>query len=363
MKKVVLAGYYGMYNTGDEAILAATVGALRDARGDLEIVVLSADPVGTSAAYNVKASHRMSPAGVIGALFGADLVLFGGGSLLQDLTSRRSLLYYVTILDLARRLGRRVMVYANGVGPVRWEAGRKMVARAVSRADAITVRDEESALELRAMGVSGRDIVVTADPAFLLTPGSAGRASAMLSSCGLTGGRVLWLSLRPVRSEEWAGEVVSLIRDARSRDLEPAFLLMQETHDGFEASRINSLIQDSGEPAVPVVRAPGPQDALALVGLGRFLIGMRLHAVILAAMAGVPAAGVELDPKISSFLKVAGLPSIQAPGFGGTGRLCSVLDELVGKAGSIQKSLTEKVPEFRRLARKNLDIALSLLDA
>lgn len=361
MEKIVLAGYYGMHNTGDEAILAATVGALRHARDDLRLVVLSADPQGTSAGYGLEASHRMSPPGVFKALLHADLVLFGGGSLLQDVTSKRSLLYYLTVLKLARVLARRVMIYANGVGPVRWPTGRKMVAEAVSKADIITVRDEDSAVELRAMGVVGREIHVTADPVFLLEPGPREGALATLRSHGLAGANILWLSLRPAPGETWTSSIIDLILSARNHGLEPVFFLMQESMDGMEAFRINSLLQASGIPPVPVMKAPQPEDALALISEGRFLVGMRLHSLILAAMGGVPAAGVELDPKISSFLKAAELVPAPAPSKVRPGDLPAVLEDLIAKEESIRKSLEAKLPEFRSRAKRNLDLALSLL--
>ncbi|MBE3519466.1 MAG: polysaccharide pyruvyl transferase CsaB [Firmicutes bacterium] len=362
MQKVVLAGYYGMHNTGDEAILAATVSVLRHARDDLRLVVLSADPQGTASAYGLEAFHRMSPLGVFKALHDADLVLFGGGSLLQDVTSKRSLLYYLAVLKLARFLARRVMIYANGVGPVRWPTGRKMVADAVSRADIITVRDEDSAAELRAMGVVGREIHVTADPVFLLKPGPREVALAALRSHGLLGANnILWLSLRPASGETWTLSVIDLILSARNRGLEPVFFLMQESSDGREASRVNELLRTSGQPPVPVMKASRPEDALALISEGRFLIGMRLHSLILAAMGGVPAAGVELDPKITSFLKAAGLVPAPAPSAVRPGDLPAVLEDLISKEENIRRSLEAKLPEFRSRAWRNLDLALSLL--
>lgn len=362
MKKVVLAGYYGMHNTGDEAILAATVDALKQVRNDLQITVLSADPEKTSEEYGVKAFHRMWPPGVFAALFGSDLVLFGGGSLLQDVTSRRSLMYYLSILEGARLLSRRVMVYANGIGPVRWPLGRLMVARAVSGADVVTVRDKESAAELRAMGVAEREIVVTADPAFLLQPGSSDEARRTLAREGLEGDNILWLSVRPVASQDWSLRLVSFIGEARKLGLKPAFLLMHRVDDAREAERINRLLVASGHEPVPALNTPGPRDALALIGRGSFLVAMRLHALILAAMAGVPSAGVELDPKVSSFVKAAGFIPVPHPAEAHERALHEALDELCRRSEEMRKALPPKLDEFRKLARKNVDIALSLLD-
>src|SRR5262245_29656484 len=121
---LLFSGYYGFGNAGDEAVLQASVGLLRARRPEVAVGAVSADPVGTAEAYGIRAWHRMRPREVVAALRATELLLSGGGSLLQDRTSLRSLLYYLGILQLALAMKRRVMIFAQGIGPLRRPAAR-----------------------------------------------------------------------------------------------------------------------------------------------------------------------------------------------------------------------------------------------
>ena len=200
MGNVLLSGYYGFGNIGDEAILTSTINALRKARPDLNLIVLSQHPDETSHTYNVESYHRMSITEVTTAMKKSDLVIFGGGSLLQDATSFRSLLYYLSIINLAHIYKKPVIVYANGIGPIRSRLGRVLTKRALETVEAITVRDAESRDELIEMGVT-KDIEVTADPAFLLEPSPDYVVDEILQSHGLDSKTdIVWIALRDINA-------------------------------------------------------------------------------------------------------------------------------------------------------------------
>src|SRR5579872_2840845 len=149
--RIAVSGYYGCGNTGDEAVLAGIIEsfARRGAAGRAEITVLSADPDDTRQRHRLPAVDRMSMHAVRRTLRTSDLLLSGGGSLLQDTTSLRSLVYYLWIVRLARILGTPVMFYAQGIGPLRRRVSRAMVRVVADRVHYITVRDPGSARTLR----------------------------------------------------------------------------------------------------------------------------------------------------------------------------------------------------------------------
>ncbi len=117
--QVVMSGYYGFANAGDDAILEAIQQAIHEASDDIGVTVLSNDPELTRKQYGMEAIPRFRMWKVFSALRRSDALLSGGGSLLQDTTSTRSLFYYLSVIRCAQLLGKPVMLYANGIGPVR----------------------------------------------------------------------------------------------------------------------------------------------------------------------------------------------------------------------------------------------------
>jgi polysaccharide pyruvyl transferase CsaB len=359
--KVLLSGYYGFGNTGDEAILASTVESLRAREPRIQIAVLSKDPQGTAKAYGVESYERMSAKEVASAIFSSDLVVFGGGSLLQDSTSFRSLLYYVAVILLSRALGKPVVVYANGIGPVRSAAARILTRFALWLAKKVTVRDPESEKLLKRIGVR-KQVRVTADPAFLLSPSPPERCEEILRGAGLAeGAQVVWLALRPEKApERFYAAFVPVIALLRSRGYEPCLLVMQE-QDQVLVPALCDALAAGGQRPVPVVQGLNPHDALAVLGRGRFCLGMRLHTLILAARAAVPFIGVEIDPKIGAFCRAAGCPVLPDPMKTGRVDLVLEFERFMENRDKLEAHLREKLPLFRSLAEDNVEMVLSVL--
>ena len=98
MKEILISGYYGFKNSGDDALLQAIINGL-DERGYKDnITVLSAMPADTAKAYGVRAVNRINVFSIIKHMKKAALLISGGGTLLQDGTSTKSLVYYISII-------------------------------------------------------------------------------------------------------------------------------------------------------------------------------------------------------------------------------------------------------------------------
>lgn len=294
-QRLLFSGYYGLGNAGDEAVLAASTALFRSRKPDLEITALSANPASTREAFQVHSTPRMRPA-ALAAIRRCDLFLSGGGSLLQDRTSLKSLIYYLVLLDYARRLGKRTMVFAQGMGPLIRPAARRWTARVLSRVDAITVRDAESAELLREIGVAGPgapEIEVTADPVFALEPTVTDRVTAAALQRPALG-----VSLRPwdrvERILDPLAEALSYFEGEVAMQAWP----LQPDHDTAVCEALAARL-----PAVQVMRAQlSPSEWMALAGWTDVVIGMRLHALIFAAARAVPVVGISYDPKVDALL-------------------------------------------------------------
>jgi polysaccharide pyruvyl transferase CsaB len=360
--KVLLSGYYGFGNVGDEAILASTIETLRRKEPGIGISVLSANPEETSRTYGVESYARMSFREVVAGILSSDLIVFGGGSLLQDDTSFRSLLYYLSVIFASRALGRQVVVYANGIGPIRSLAGRLLTRLALSLARRVTVRDPESEKLLKRIGVR-KPVRVTADPAFLLSPSPPDRCDRILREAGVgSEQRLVWLALRPRKAPDafylsFAPAVALL----RSRGYEPCLLVMHE-RDRDLVPLINSALSAGGHRPAPSVGVVSPSDVLGLLQRSSFCLGMRLHTLILSARAAVPFIGVEIDPKIGAFCRAAGCPVLPDPMKSGRTDLTLELERLMDVRDQLETRLRDKLPLFRNLAEDNVDMILSVLE-
>lgn len=144
MYRILISGYYGFNNIGDESILTAVIGSMKEKLGDVEITVLSHDPASTAEKYNIKSCDRKSLPAILSAVRKCDLLVSGGGSLLQDVTSKKSILYYLFIMAAASALGKPFFIYSQGIGPINSNFNRRLTASVLKRAKGIVVRDTSS---------------------------------------------------------------------------------------------------------------------------------------------------------------------------------------------------------------------------
>jgi len=307
--QVLMSGYYGFSNAGDDAILQSIHEGILSASEHVGVTVLSNDPEDTRRRYSLNALPRFRFWTVIRAICRCDALISGGGSLLQDSTSTRSLLYYLFVIRFAEMMGKPVMLYANGIGPVKKPANRKRVKKAVSRATLVTLRDSSSAQELREMGALRQDIHVTADPVFNLSPASPQRGQELLAACGIAPGTPF--AVISVRS--WPGtgdfpkELAALCDHLdTAHGLAILFLPMQPLRD-LPASRMVS--GQMTRPFHLLEADTSPEELMAILGESKLCVSMRLHTLIFAARMSVPCLGLVYDPKVDSYLQELEMPS------------------------------------------------------
>ncbi len=289
--RAVVFGYYGFGNAGDEAVLWAMRQHLEEVLPDLNLCVLSADPKATSALHGTEAVLRTDPKAVRGAIRQSDVVISGGGSLFQDATSWRSPLFYAWLHELAR-IGRRpLVVYAQGVGPLRRATSRWVTRRAMQHAARITVRDGKSARLLADLGVQV-PVEVACDPTFgLSVPGDAGDPW-------------IGLSLRP-----WPGVLLEPVVEAVGRAREALGLPVRVVcfHESLDRAVCEEVARRVRAVDHRVVRTP--QEAWRAFCGARVVVAMRFHALIFAALAGALPVGIAYDPKVEALAE--SLPGIE----------------------------------------------------
>jgi polysaccharide pyruvyl transferase CsaB len=281
---VLISGYYGFGNLGDEALLSGLLSGLKGH----EVTVLSRTPAATRKFHGVAAAHRYYQA--VPALLRADVLISGGGGLLQDTTSRRSLNYYLGLMRVALRLGKRVIVYGQSVGPLS-EKGAAEVA-SILRHCVVAVRDEPSRQLLARHGVTA---ALVADSALVLppanVPGAAAQSVVLIPRAGYPAITQALAS---------AGQALS--------DYPLAALALHPHEDANEVAQLKAAL-----PKLTVLEAASPAQVSAQLASTHYVISGRLHGLILAAVVGIPYAGIVYDPKVQAFLTATAAPVFTLP--------------------------------------------------
>ena len=307
----VISGYYGYGNLGDDSILLAIHNQLVQMDPPVRLTVLSRHPKTTRTVYGLHAIARFSPVRVIHHLRRCDFLISGGGTLLQDATSTRSLLYYLGVIRLAQLFRKPVFVWANGIGPVRHRLARRWVQRCVDACTTVTLRDPDSLAELQKMGTIRKDISIAADPALTLT--ASADVSGYLRRLGIPDNvPLLGVSLRTAPGMEHSIDAFAELLDRLSRETGRyiVFLVMQDPGD----RSVFRMVQAKMTSPSACVSTPGkPADMLGVIGCMDAIISMRLHAIIFAARQRIPVVGCVYDPKVDAFLKALGMPSCGTP--------------------------------------------------
>ena len=359
--RVVMSGYYGFGNAGDDAILDSIQQAIRAASDDIAVTVLSNDPEQTHRQYGLDAVPRFRISRVFRALREGDVLLSGGGSLLQDTTSTRSLLYYLAVIRCAQCLHKPVMLYANGIGPVRKSANRRRVRQVVERAALVTLRDHASAQELKQMGVT-HSAVVTADPVFHLEPAGSERSRELLRASGLPPEKpFVAVSVRDWHDTEgfFSGLARLCGHLRKTYGLEVLFLLMQPGRDKEATAQVQALMD---EPSYVLDIPCTPRELMGALGQARLCLAMRLHTLIFAARMAVPSMGLVYDPKVASYLEELELPSAGDVERFDADEAIRRADELMADYDGVLSRLREKSAQLARTARENERLLLELLE-
>ena len=358
---IVMSGYYGFKNAGDEAILQSVHRNIAVSRKDISITVLSADPGDTKALYGYDAVNRFNVIRLSKALRRCDVLISGGGSLLQDVTSTRSLMYYLYVIRKAKRMGRKVMVYSNGIGPINKEKNRRRVRRIVSGVDVITLRDSASAEELRQIGVLRDDVVVTADPVFTMPKATAEESADILRKHGIPQRPFIAVSVR-----DWPGmgdfcRTVASLCDSISGTTgrETVFISMQTDVDSAISRKVRSMMSS---PSYIVDERLTAHDLMGIIGAADAVLAMRLHALIFAARMGVPFAGLVYDPKVSAYLDALSMPSAGEVTQLDMDSALRVMSMLLENRDELAGSLAEKVAALETAALEDPRILLELLE-
>ncbi len=361
-KSILMSGYYGFDNSGDDAILKAIVKDLREMNKDIDIVVLSNSPEKTEKMYPVKAVNRFNLFQVIKAIRKASLLISGGGSLLQDVTSNRSLWYYLTVMAIAKLFGKKVMVYSNGIGPIGKGINRILTKWVLNWVDIISLRDEGSRKFIESIGIRNRRTYVTADPVFTLEPANQDIVLDIFKKEDIDKtGHLIGISLREWKKAEdleikMAGAIDEILKRYNTKVL---FIPMHYPEDLNFCERIMKLLKEEG--AYILKDKYSVEEIMGVISELDLIVAMRLHSLIYAATQSVPMVGLVYDPKVSGILESIGMKYMSNVEELDIDKLLLDIDLVWNNQKSIKSELGKLQVDLRNKALKNVEMALDIL--
>jgi len=355
MKNVLISGYYGFNNIGDEAMIE-TISALL-AKKDCSLIVLSSNPEKTKELYNVQAYNRFKLSEIIKAIRKADILVSGGGTLFQDITSKKSIWYYLGILRIAQFFRKKICVAYQGLGPIDTKLYRRMTKHILNKKNVrlVALRDNQAIEYAKELGIKENKISFSSDMIFMMQPPAKERCEKILKDNVHNlkdGEKLIGFSIREWkdkdRTDALAEVADKLVEKYNARivffpfhkpkDAEISKIIMHKMkHEDMTALMPNRYL---------------PSEILGTMGMMDVNIGVRLHSLVFSAVMNVPTIGISYDPKIDGFLEMLNLEPV-----------CTyetiLVDKIVDEVGNLLNSgevkYSEKIKKFKETGMATLD--------
>ncbi len=350
--RILISGYYGYKNIGDEAVLSSIIFGIRKHYPQAQITVLSSDVKDTIEKHGVEAIARYNFPLLRKAIIECDIFLSGGGSLFQDRTSSRSLYYYLALILLAKYYGKKVIVFGQGFGPIKL-LNTSIAKRVLRQADLLFMRDTVSAHQVLALRIPKKKVRSFIDPAFILERRGLD-LDLVQKKEGLNFSKHPIIGVAPRAIFDSQDKTFRVLAGALDHlvhwlGAQIVFIPFRKPEDVEVINRISYLMRE--KPKI-LLGDYMPEELLTIMAQFDFFIGMRLHSLIFSALANVPMLGISYDPKVSSLMLKLSQPSVS-----------SQMDNLEHFMGFMEyawnhrdfekEKLQKLVPQLRTLARES----------
>lgn len=368
--KILMSGYFGLDNLGDEAIFEAMVHNFRQHCPDVDVTALVADPQ-RAQRLGIRWAPRKHLPSLMRELRRCDLLVSGGGGLIQDSTGVGSVAYYLGLIRLAAWLGKPTFLYAQGFGPVKTDWGQRLCRWMSPAISLATFRDQESLNDFRQLCGQRTPAYITADPALLLPPCPPKELAELLQREGLsgelsrldgpTGPHSEGTPLVAVTLRPWPGFSIDPVAEALQQFHEQhrARYLLLAFHPQHDLEVCKQLQQALQAPTHVLDPNWQPAQVAGLLRCCDLILGMRLHTLILAAGAQVPCLGLSYDPKVERFAQRAGALPLRLEELSSQS-LFKALQHLLQARHQARQQARPKVEAMEAAAQRTTRAALAL---
>ncbi len=346
MKKVFLFGYYGFGNLGDELLCKYYTKLLSDNFSGLKIIILTGKQICWETKLGSITVSRWNLWQLGKIIAPGDLLLGGGGSIFQDATSKRSLFYYLALLALAHRCGAEIILVGQGFGPLS-PLGKKLARPILDLTRIISCRDPKSLADIKMMGVTKPLMHLEVDPLWDLE-----------------------FSGRPLAKKN-KGKQPVLGFFFRKGDLNRKQKLFAGLYRRSVEIKLITLFPDDFFAAKKFAQETGISPPLLIKELDdlsivfpeiSFVIGEKLHGLLLAAKCGIPGIGLSNDPKIEAFCQQMEWPCFSWKERYLEKQIIGAVEELLSDINLTYQHLLRKSDELVTKSREERDWFLQQIE-
>ena len=353
--KILISGYYGFDNFGDDAILYVIIQKLKESLSHIEITVISNNPVKIKEIYGVNSVYKFDFKQIFSAMKSYDLFISGGGSLLQDVTSFKSLIYYLFLIFLAKFLKKKTCIYAQGIGPIKSTIGKILTKLIINGVNLITVRDEKSHDFLKELGINS---IITADPVWDIdnkeNKEPVSEDKKLKIGIQLRG----WHSFDNQKLEDLADSICITFNPEKYKLI---LFSLQDSLDLFITKKLESLLKTKNPLLdIKIISNLSIFDSLSLISSLDFLIAMRFHAVLVALKYNISTFAISYDPKVEILSKDAGISYISVENINQQ-ELNSKFQEIILNKNTYISKLETFSSKKEQEARQNIDLLVKML--
>jgi polysaccharide pyruvyl transferase CsaB len=352
-------GYIGFNNSGDDAIFDIFSKLFLKKYPESSITVLS-NSSDKLANDKIKHVYGFNIFKIMNAIKRNQIIIANGGSLLQDTTSSRSLYYYLSIIWYAKRHNKKVVMLANGLGPINKEFNKKLVKKIVDKVDLITFRDSESHELAKHLGINNPKMEVAADMVFNYKDmQKAEVCSEIFSKEGIpTDRKIIGVMVRPWgNSNKYITDIAKLCdKLIAEKEVNVLFIPMQKTKRINDMLTSQEVIKNMSNKAYVLENTYNYEEISSIIRKMELIISMRLHSIIYALISGVPVYGLAYQPKVKSYLNEANLPVENNLDNIDVEKAFNESVKLMENKDEISHSFEHKIIELNKKAKMNMTI-------
>ncbi len=356
---LMISGYYGTHNFGDDVTLKSIINNVSKQFPVKKVAVLNHYAANDPSDPRIVYLHRFNLLKILPLMKKTKLFVLGGGSLLQDVTSNRSIFYYLFMLSHAQKFGCKTMIYANGIGPIVKKVHQKWTLKALEKANRITIRDNISHQYLTDLGLRNQNIQLTADETYNY---DISEKFALPEIALPHDQKIFLVNLRTYNSfsKDISTDIAEAVNQIATKyEMFPVLMPVQFSQDYPLLKKVSEKL--SVEHHIFDQKLTKEQ-IIALIDRCDCILTERLHPIIFAARMQKPFVSIVYDPKVIATAQKFGmqeyaldLTEINAQ------RLCSKMEQLLQHQNEISAALAPIAEQQHQIAQINAQTAAQLL--